>query len=78
MTAVADASPSKSHRPFVGGGPGLNLVDVTSGVGEARGLEAKLAGSLVAGLARGRHALIEARIGFGDTPQLKLTVGLWF
>jgi len=77
-------SPSRL-RPHLGAGPGLNLIDVTSGLGEARGLEAKLVlnavGGLTFGLGRRGGAprlLFEARAGFGDTPDLKLTAGLCF
>lgn len=73
---------------FVGGGPGISFVDVTSGVGEGRGVETKVIFNGVAGLsfgARNRAGrrgpwryFVEARAGFGDTPDAKLTVGLGF
>lgn len=73
---------------FVGGGPGINFVDVTSGVGEGRGVEAKVVVNGVAGLSFGARDragrsgrwryFVEARAGFGDTPDAKLTVGLGF
>jgi hypothetical protein len=73
---------------FVGGGPGLNFIDVTSGVGEGRGVEAKVVFNGVAGLsfgAQGRQArtgrwryFVEIRAGFGDTPDAKLTGGVSF
>jgi hypothetical protein len=75
----------KRIRPFLGGGPALSLVDVTDGVGESEGLAAELSGHVVAGLQwlpapgkRGRRYLLEARAGFGDTPDFKLTVGIAF
>ncbi len=75
-------------RPYAGGGPGFNLIDVTSGVGEARGVETETVLNGLAGVAwggsrrtsrpgRGRYFL-EARLGFGNTPDLKVTTGLSF
>jgi hypothetical protein len=75
----------KRLAPYLGGGPALSLVDVTDGVGESDGLSAELAGHVVAGLQRlpaagqrGRRYLIEARAGFGDTPDFKLTLAIGF
>jgi hypothetical protein len=74
-------------RPYLGGGPGVNLVDVTDGVGEAAGPEARAVANAVAGVAWGggrvrgqarRRYLVEARVGLGDTPDFKLTVGASF
>jgi hypothetical protein len=75
--------PRAPWRPYFGGGPGINLVDVTNGVGEARGVEAKLVGHAVAGVLwgghrRGRRYSFEARGGVGSTPDLKLTLGVTF
>jgi hypothetical protein len=76
---------TKRLEPFLGGGPALSLVDVTNGVGESKGVTAHLVGHVVAGLnwlpARGkggRRYLVEARAGFGDTPDFKLTLGIAF
>lgn len=75
------------RRFFAGGGPALTLVDVTDGVGEGAAADASLAGNLIAGAVwdrrrapgrRGRRYLLEARAGFGDTPDFKLTGGLSF
>lgn len=75
------------YRPYVGAGPGLNLIDVTNGVGEARGVEAKLVGNALAGVVRGggrvgrratRRYLAEVRAGIGDTPSVKVVVGASF
>lgn len=74
-------------RPYVGAGPGLNLIDVTDGVGEARGVEAELVGNGVAGVTwgeqrkgnrAGRRYLAEVRAGIGDAPDLKVVVGASF
>lgn len=64
------------------------LVDVTSGVGEGRGVESKLVFNGVVGLnlgVRTRAAragrwryFVEVRAGFGDTPDAKLTAGVGF
>lgn len=75
--------PQTRLRPYLGGGPGLNVIDVTSGVGEARGVETKLVGNAVAGLVWGGHRagwryLLEGRAGFGDTASAKITVGVSF
>jgi hypothetical protein len=71
-----------ARRVFVGAGPGLNFVDVTDGVGEARGVETKVVANVLAGVHFGGRRpgryLVEARAGFGDTPDFKLTVGVTF
>jgi hypothetical protein len=78
------ARPVAGLRPYLGAGPGLNLVDVTDGVGEADGVEAKLVGHVLGGLVRTRPLLgierlfLEVRGGLGDTPDVKVTVGGWF
>jgi hypothetical protein len=72
-------------QSFLGGGPALSLVDVTDGVGESEGVTADLVGHLVAGLSwlppkgkSGWRYFVEARAGFGDTPDFKLTLGIGF
>lgn len=78
---------SPSWRPYVGGGPGLNFVDVTDGVGESRGLELEPVLNLVGGIewgaipkgSRAPHRyLLEARVGLGETSDLKLSAGFTF
>lgn len=76
-------SATGSLRPFLGGGPALVLKDVTDGVGEAEGWNAALAAHLLAGLewspaGAGHSYLLESRGGFGDTADLKLTIGIRF
>ena len=64
----------------------LQIFDVTDGVGEGTGVETKLAGGVLLGVATGggrrRSGLgryfLEARGGFGDTPDFRLTVGIGF
>jgi hypothetical protein len=70
-------------RPYAGGGPGLNLIDVTDGVGESDGMTAKLVAHLVTGLGwtpgRGRHRyFVEGKFGIGDTPDVRVAVGMSF
>jgi hypothetical protein len=69
--------------PYAGAGPGLNLIDVTDGVGEADGITARLVAHAVAGLSwtprRGQHRyFLEGRIGVGDTPNFRLAMGMSF
>ena len=70
-------------RPYAGGGPGLNFIDVTDGVGQADGLSTKLVAHAVTGLSwiprRGQHRyFVEGRFGIGDTPDLRITLGMSF
>ena len=71
-------------RPYAGGGLGINFIDVTEGVGEGRGLDVEAALHIVGGIEWGdlragfRRYLVEARLGVGDTPDLKLTAGIAF
>ena len=70
-------------RPYAGGGPGLNVVDVTNGVGEADGMTAKLVAHGVTGLTwvprRSRRSyFVEGRLGVGDTPTVRLVLGTSF
>jgi hypothetical protein len=70
-------------RPYVGGGPGLNFIDVTDGVGEADGVAAKLVAHAVTGISwtprrKGRGYFLEGRFGVGHTPDLRLALGMSF
>jgi hypothetical protein len=71
-------------RPYAGGGLGINFIDVTEGVGQGRGLDVEAALNIAGGIEWGRlrtgfrRYLIEARLGLGDTPDLKLTAGIAF
>jgi len=71
-------------RPYAGGGLGINFIDVTEGVGEGTGLDVEAALHIVGGIEWGdlragfRRYLVEARLGVGDTPDLKLTAGIAF
>jgi hypothetical protein len=77
---------ANSFRPYAGGGLGLNVIDVTSGRGESGGLDLEPALNLVGGVewgtrrglrAVGRY-LLDTRLGFGDTPELKIAFGVSF
>ena len=66
---------------------GINFIDVTSGIGQAEGLNIEPVLNLVAGAEWGaprpgsrafRRYLVEVRVGMGDTPELKLVAGLTF
>lgn len=70
-------------RPYAGGGPGLNLIDVTNGVGEADGVAAKLVAHVVGGVGwtprrSQRRYFVEGRLGIGDTPNLRISLGMSF
>ncbi len=74
-------------RPYAGGGLGINFIDVTSGIGRGGGLNIEPVLNLVAGAEWGaprrgsrafRRYLLEARVGMGDTPELKLVLGFSF
>lgn len=76
---------SRSWRPFAGGGLGVNFIDVTRGVGEGRGLDIEPVLNLVGGVEWGKSGegplgryLLEGRLGLGDTPDFKLSVGMRF
>ncbi len=78
---------ARGWRPYAGGGLGLNFVDVTRGFGESKGLDMEPVLNFVAGVEWGtprassrafRRYLLEARIGMGRTPDLRLVVGLSF
>ena len=77
----------KKWRPYAGGGLGLNFIDVTNGVGEGRGLDIEPVLNVVGGLewaGTGRQSratrryIVEARVGLGETPDFKLTMGVVF
>ena len=78
---------ARRFRPYAGGGLGINFIDVTSGIGQAEGLNIEPVLNLVAGAEWGvprpgsrafRRYLVEVRVGMGDTPELKLVAGLTF
>jgi hypothetical protein len=74
-------------RPYAGGGLGLNVIEVTNGIGQGGGLDLAPVLNFVGGVewgsahrgstALGRY-LLEARVGMGDTPDLKLVFGVSF
>jgi hypothetical protein len=69
--------------PYVGAGPALNFIDVTNGVGQSDGVEMKVVGHAITGLSwtprrSQRRYFVEGRIGVGDTPRLRLSVGMSF
>jgi hypothetical protein len=73
----------KRWRPYAGGGPGLNFIKVTDGVGEADGPAAKMVAHVVTGLGwiprPGRHRyFVEGRFGIGETPDFRLSIGMSF
>jgi hypothetical protein len=78
---------AKRFRPYAGGGLGLNFIDVENGMGSGGGLDIEPVLNLVGGAEWGapkagsgafRRYLLEARIGLGDTPELKLVAGINF
>lgn len=78
---------ARSLRPYAGGGLGVNFIDVTNGMGAGDGLDIEPILNLVGGVEWGapragsrapRRYLLEARVGMGDTPQLKLVAGFSF
>jgi hypothetical protein len=77
----------RRFRPYAGGGIGINFIDVRSGIGRGGGLDIEPVLNLVGGAEWGsaragsqafRRYLLEARIGMGDTPELKLVAGINF
>jgi hypothetical protein len=77
----------RSYRPYAGGGIGLNVIDVRNGFGQGSGFDLEPVLNLVGGMEWGAHRkgtralnryLVEARVGMGDTPELKLVFGLNF
>jgi hypothetical protein len=78
---------ARRFRPYAGGGLGINFIDVTSGIGRGGGLNIEPVLNVVAGAEWGtprpgsrafRRYLVEARVGMGDTPELKLVAGFSF
>ena len=78
---------ARRFRPYAGGGLGINFIDVSSGIGQQEGLNIEPVLNLVAGAEWGaprpgsgafRRYLVEARLGIGDTPELKLVAGFTF
>ncbi len=78
---------ARRFRPYAGGGLGVNFIDVTSGLGRSGGLNIEPVLNVVGGLEWGaprpgsrafRRYLLEARVGMGDTSELKLVAGFSF
>ena len=78
---------ARRFRPYAGGGLGVNFIDVQNGMGRGGGLNIEPVLNLVGGAEWGapksgsrafRRYLLEARIGMGDTPELKLVAGFNF
>jgi hypothetical protein len=77
---------ARSLRPYAGGGLGLNVFDVTNGMGEEGGLDLEPVLNLVGGVEWGTHRgsravgryLLETRLGFRDAPELKIAFGISF
>jgi len=78
---------ARKFRPYAGGGLGLNFIDVRSGIGRGDGLNVAPVLNLVGGVEWGaprtgsqafRRYLLEARVGMGDAPELKLVAGFNF
>lgn len=72
-------------RPYAGGGLGLNVIRVTDGIGQGGGLELAPVLNAVGGVEWGGarpgapwRYLLEARVGMGDTPDMKLVFGVTF
>jgi len=74
-------------RPYVGGGLGINFIDVSQGFGQTDGLTIEpvinVVGGVEWGVLRPRSSsshryLLEARVGLGDTPDFKLSAGITF
>ncbi len=77
----------KPWRPYVGGGLGINFIDVSKGFGQAGGLAIEPVINVVGGVEWGvfrprssssHRYLLEARLGLGDTPDFKLSAGVTF
>jgi len=78
---------ARRFRPYAGGGLGINFIDVSSGMGQGEGLNVEPVLNLVGGAEWGaprpgsrafRRYLVEARVGIGDAPELKLVAGFSF
>jgi hypothetical protein len=78
---------ARKFGPYAGGGIGINFIDVQNGIGRGGGLAIEPVLNLVGGAEWGaaragsqafRRYLLEARIGMGDTPELKLVAGVNF
>ena len=78
---------ARKFRPYAGGGIGVNFLDVNNGIGRNDGLDIEPVLNLVGGVEWGasgarsqafRRYLLEARVGMGDTPELKLIAGFNF
>lgn len=62
--------------PYLGGGPGLNFYSLDDGDKTRVGLN--ILGGIEKGLSNGDRFFVEAKIGLGDAPDLKITAGWTF
>ncbi len=78
---------ARGWRPYVGGGPGINFINVSRGFGASQGLQIEPVVNAVAGVEWGtpkagsgavRRYLLEARLGMGKTPDFKIVAGISF
>ena len=65
--------------PYLGGGIGVNIASASRGShGSSTDFGASILGGIEKGLANGNRFFLEAKLGFVDAPDLKLTTGWTF
>lgn len=64
--------------PYLGGGIGANFVSGGGNNGSNSGFGVNILGGIEKGLANGSRFFVEAKLGFADSPDLKLTAGWTF